>query len=190
MIEAAERDPGFSVEGCFELVERGLLEADDHVELLEGLIVASPAQGPLHASVTMCVDAALRRAIGDRASIRIQMPLLVGPRSAPEPDVALVPGAPVDNYRDRHPSHALLVVEIAESSLPQDRLTKLRVYARAGVAEYWTVNLRDRCVEIHAEPDVDKRVYAALRTAGIGDVVELVALPGAKIAMADLIPGY
>ena len=189
MSEPAERDPGFSVQGYFELVERGLLEEDDHVELLEGLIVASPPQGPLHASVTMCVDAALRKAIGDRASIRIQMPLLAGPRSAPEPDVALVPGSPAD-YRDHHPSHALLVVEIADSSLPQDRLTKSRIYARAGVPEYWIINLRDRCVEVHTAPDIGNRVYASTRTIAVGDVVDLVALPGVRIAAADLFPGY
>ena len=189
MSEAVEQDPGFSVEGYFELVERGLLEEDDHVELLEGLIVSSPPQAPLHASVTMCVDAALRKAVGDRASIRVQMPLLAGPRSAPEPDVAVVPGTPAD-YRDRHPNHALLVVEIADSSLPQDRLTKSRIYARANVVEYWILNLRDRCVEIHAGPDVDKRLYTALHTAGIGEVVGLVALPGARIAVSDLFPGY
>jgi len=187
--QSVGQDFGFSVEGYFELVERGLLEEDDHVELLEGLIVASPPQGPLHASVTMSVDTALRNAVGDRASVRVQMPLLSGPRSAPEPDVAVVAGRPVD-YRDRHPDHALLVVEVADSSLPQDRLTKSRIYARAGVVEFWILNLRDRCVEVHTNPDADNRVYTSMRIARIGGVIELAAFPATAVAVADLLPGY
>lgn len=189
MSELIEQDCGFSVSSYFELVERGLLEEDDHVELLEGLIVASPPQGPLHAGVTMAVDAALRRAVGERASIRVQMPLVAGPRSVPEPDIALVPGTAAD-YLDHHPTGALLVVEISDSSLPQDRLSKSRIYARAGVLEYWILNLRDRCVEVHAEPNAEGRVYRAIHRAWVGDVVELAAFPGTTVRVADLLPGY
>jgi Uma2 family endonuclease len=187
--EAVEQDYGFDVVSYSRLAERGLLDPDDHVELLEGVIVCSPSQSPLHASVIMCVDAALRRAVGDRASIRTQMPLLAGPRSAPEPDIALVPGAPVE-YRDKHPGTALLVVEVSDSSLPQDRLTKSRIYARAGVLEYWIVNLRDRRVEVHVRPDAEKRLYAAVCIAEAGDSIELAAFPGTRIRVAELFPGY
>lgn len=189
MIETAEQDPGFDVDSYFELVGRGLLAEDDHVELLEGLIVASPPQGPLHASVTMDLFVSLQRAVGERAAIRIQMPLVVGPRSVPEPDVALVPGTSGD-YRRRHPGQALLVVEISDSSLPQDRLTKSRIYARAGIPEYWIVNLRDRCVEVHSQPDAQRRVFTAVRTVRPGDSIELVALAGARVAVSELLPDY
>lgn len=189
MSEASEQVPGYTAESYFELAERGLLEADDRVELLEGVIVAAPPQAPLHASVIMCVDEALRAAIGRRAAVRIQLPLLAGPRSVPEPDLAVVPGTAVD-YRDQHPSGALLVVEVAEGSLPQDRLTKSRIYAQAGVVEYWIVNLRDRRVEIYLRPDVDHRVYAETRFVELGDTIEPAAFPGAKIAVANLFPGY
>jgi Uma2 family endonuclease len=187
--EAVEQDFGYSVESYFQLVERGLLEADDHVELLEGVIVASPSQSPLHSSVILCIDAALRRGVGERALIRVQMPMVTGPRSAPEPDVAVVPGTPVD-YRDRHPGSALLAVEVSDSSLPQDRLTKSRIYARAGILEYWIVNLRDRRLEVHVGPDADKRVYSSIRSIALGESVELAAFPGTRIAVSDLFPGY
>jgi Uma2 family endonuclease len=187
--DLTEQDSGYTVTSYFELAERGLLEDGDHVELLEGLIVASPPQGPLHASVTMAVDAALRRAIGERASIRVQMPFVAGPRSVPEPDIAVVSGTAAD-YRDRHPSRALLIVEIADSSLPQDRLSKSRIYARAGVVEYWILNLRDRCVEVHARPNAEGRVYTATRRAFRGDLIELAAFPGTTVRVADLLPGY
>ncbi len=182
-----ERDPGFTITSYFQLVEKGCLEADDRVELLEGLVVASPPAGPLHASVIMCIDQALRAAIGDRASIRVQMPLLVPPRSAPEPDVAVVAGFARD-YRKSHPLRAMLVVEVSESSLPQDRLTKSRIYARAGVPEYWIVNLRDEVLEVMREPDPEKRIFGSTRKLELHETVELVALPGARISVRDLLP--
>lgn len=180
---------GYSAPAYFDLVTRGLIDERDHVELLEGLIVSAPPQGPLHASVTMAVDEALRRAVGSVASIRVQMPLLAGDRSVPEPDVAVVPGKPVD-YRDRHPETALLVVEVADSSLPQERLTKSRIYAAAGVPEYWIVNLRDRRLEIFTKPDVTGKVYAESRSAGLDETVGLVAVEGCTVAVAHLFPGY
>ncbi len=189
MSEHAEQDQGYTVRGYFELVERRLIDADDHVELLEGMVVASPPQGPMHASVIMRVSKALMKAVGDRASVRSQLPFLVPPRSVPEPDFALVAGDAAD-YRDHHPDQALLVIEIADSSLPEDRLTKSRIYARAGVPEYWIVNIRDRRVEIHTSPDIAGRVYLTVRCAEIGETTEIRALPGAVVAVADLFPGY
>ena len=187
MFDALEQDPGFTILGYFQLVEKGYLQADDRVELLEGLVVASPPPGPLHASVTMSVDRALRAAVGDRASIRIQMPLLVAPRSAPEPDIAVVAGDAKD-YRKSHPLRALLVVEISDSSLPQDRLTKSRIYARAAVPEYWIVNLRDEVLEVMREPDPEQRVFGTVSKLGPDDFVELVALPGVRVSVRDLLP--
>jgi len=189
MSESAARDSGYTVESYFGLVGSGLLEPEDHVELLEGLIVASPPQGPLHASVTMAVDQAVRSAVGTYASVRNQLPLIAGERSAPEPDLAVVPGTPAD-YRDAHPTSALLVIEIADSSLPQERLTKSRIYARCGVPEYWIVNIRDRCVEVHRSPDPATRTYRAVMRFDDGDEIELAAVEGAKVSVSDLFPGY
>jgi Uma2 family endonuclease len=184
---AMERDSGFTVTGYFRLVEQGYLEADDRVELLEGLVVASPPPGPLHASIIARVDRALRTAIGDRAFLRIQSPLLAGLWSAPEPDIAVVPGV-TEDYELSHPAHALLVVEVSGSSLPQDRLTKSRIYAYARIPEYWILNLRDRCLEVRTDPDPEARLFATMVRLEAGDSVELVALPGARLQVSDLLP--
>jgi Uma2 family endonuclease len=184
--DAIEQDPGFTVTNYFAMARIGYFAVDDRVELLEGLIVASPPPGPLHASVTMDVEDALRSAVGHRASVRGQMPLLLSPRSAPEPDVAVVPGTSKD-YRKSHPTRALLVVEISESSLPHDRLTKSRIYARANIPEYWIVNLRDGTLEVMRGPDPGKRVFTSIEELGAGDLVELVALPGVTISVEDLV---
>ena len=158
---AQETDPTrYSVQEYFDLVTRGVLQPDDRVELLEGVIVAEPPMDPPHASGITRVDRALRRALGERVIIRVQQPFIVGGYSVPEPDVAVVPGTEAD-YDTQHPTQALLIVEVAASSLPQDRLTKSRIYAAAHVPEYWVVNLRDRCVEVFRDPDAVNRMYRA-----------------------------
>jgi len=180
---------GYTVESYFDLVRAGAIEEGDRVELLEGLVVAAPPQGPLHAAVLSAIYFAISRAVGERATVRVQMPLVVGSASVPEPDLALVAGNPFD-YADCHPIEALLVVEVADSSLPQDRLTKSRIYAAAAIPEYWIVNLRDRCVEVLTKPDRERRLYGEVsRVSGEG-VVELFALPGAKVAVAEMLPAY
>jgi Uma2 family endonuclease len=194
MVQAMEPAPAepadlarYTVERYFTLVDEGVLEPDDRVELLEGVVVSMSARNPLHDTGITLVADALHEAIGRRAVIRVQCSLIIGRFSAPEPDVAVVAGTARD-YSVAHPSTALLVVEIADSTLPQDRLTKSRLYAAAGVPEYWIVNLRDGCVEIRREPNVAARAYGSLTKAIAGERIDLIALPGASVAVADLLP--
>jgi len=178
---------GYTVEAYFGLVHTGELEEDDRVELLDGVIVAEPPMDPPHASGISCAQDALRRAVGTRALIRVQAPFIADPHSVPEPDVAVVPGQ-MSDYLERHPSHALLVVEVSDSSLQQDRLSKSRIYAGCGIPDYWIVNLRGDCVEIFRQPDAARRLYAARSVAHRGQRLALVALPGAEVAVDDLLP--
>lgn len=176
-----------SVDCFFRLFETGALDDADRVELLEGVIVAmAPIHAP-HASATMRTTFALSRAVEGRAAIRSQVPLLVGTRSVPQPDVAVVPGSDPD-YDAVHPSSAYLVVEVADATLQQDRLSKSRLYAAANVPEYWIVNLRDHVVEIMRDPDPGAAAYRDIHVAHAGEELELVALPGARVAVADLLP--
>lgn len=185
MIEATDRR--YTVDEYFGLVSTGVLHPDDRVELLEGVIVAMAPQNPAHASALGRVSEALRSVVGTGAVLRVQSPLLVGQWSATEPDVAVVPGR-FGDYDRKHPTSALLVVEIAYTSLPQDRLTKARTYAAAGIPEYWIVNLRDDCVEVHTGPDVTRAVYAGHRVAGRGELLAVTAFPDVPVAVDDLLP--
>jgi Uma2 family endonuclease len=81
-----------------------------------------------------------------------------------------------------------LLAEIGDSSLAQDRITKQGIYAAAGVPEYWIVNVRDDCVEILRRPDLRARGYRERHVAGPGETIELVALPGARVLVSDLLP--
>lgn len=187
MAEPAQVDPRYTVQSYLRLVDTGVLGPDDRVELLEGVIVAMAPQNPRHASATRRVSEALREAIGRRAVVSVQLPLIAGGHSVPEPDIAVLPGTSGD-YDRTHPTHALLVVEIADSSLLQDRLTKAAIYASAAVPEYWLLNLRDDAVEVYRAPEPAARRYTETRTARRGDDLSLVAFPGARIRVDDLLP--
>jgi len=179
--------PGqLTTEQYLRLVEQGVLRPEDRVELLEGVVVAM-AHGIDHAAGVRRVDYALKHAVGDRAVVQVQLSLVQGEHSVPEPDVAVLPGR-LEDYDHVHPSGALLVVEVADWSLPQDRLTKGAIYARNGVREYWIVNLRDQCVEVLREPRPDTWTWASWTTARRGEVLAPLAFPDARIPVDALLP--
>jgi Uma2 family endonuclease len=173
------------------LVEMGVFE-DERLELLDGLLVVREPQGVRHAAATRLVLAALRRAFGEGWLVEAQFPIALDDDSEPEPDVFVVPGGPRD-YLDAHPSRPVLIVEVAESSLRKDRAHKASLYARAGIADFWIVNLVDRVLEVHRDPQPSAaapygwsyRTVAILRDP---ETVSPLAAPAARIAVAELLP--
>ncbi|MFN2425438.1 MAG: Uma2 family endonuclease [Candidatus Binatia bacterium] len=180
-------DAGFDVNGYFALIECGTISPDDRVELLEGQIVSMAPPSPLHDAVVYHIQQLLASRLPPGTLVRPQMTFLAGPKSVPEPDVAIVPGRNTD-YLRRHPSKVHLLVEVADSSLVQDRLTKSAIYARAGVPAFWIVNLRDSSVECFTEPDqVGRRYGKTMRAMGSTTLV-LPAYPDVVIEAAQLFP--
>jgi len=173
------------------LIETGLLQEDDPIELIEGrLVVAEPQHDP-HARAVELAAEALRFALGHGWRIRVQLPLALGPDSEPEPDVSGVRGTPRD-APSGHPTTAALVVEVADSSLRLDRGPKARVYARAEIADYWIVNLIDRVLEVHRKPSGPRpggpAAYVVVHTLDADATIAPLAAPQARIAVADLLP--
>jgi Uma2 family endonuclease len=181
----------FTVEEYHRLIDSGFFRHDERFELLEGWIVTKTARKPPHDVAIELASEAIGAVLPAGWRIRIQCAITTAD-SEPEPDLAVVRGAARD-YVDHHPGPAdiALIVEVAESSLHQDRHWKGRVYARAGIGCYWIVNLTDRCVEVHDDPtgpEAEPR-YRRVRTFGAGDAVELViGGRAAAIAVADLLP--
>jgi len=188
MADPAQVEIRYTTERYFALVDAGVLHAGDRVELLEGVIVAMPPQNPRHAAATTQADDALRDAVGKWAVVRVQLPLVLGTHSAPEPDVAVVPGRASD-YAAAHPTTALLVVEVADSSPLQDRLSKAAIYAVAGIPEYWLVNLGDDCIEAFRAPQAAMGRYTHRSVVYRGTRLQLVAFPDASVLADDLLPG-
>jgi Uma2 family endonuclease len=131
-----------------KLIELGVFQ-DEHIELLEGLLIPMSPIGPPHDSAVMKLTAILVPALLGRAAVRIQGSFAALELSQPEPDVAVVPSG---DYDTEHPDQAYLIIEVAESSLAIDRGVKLRLYASCGVPEYWIVNLIERAIEVYSEP--------------------------------------
>lgn len=160
------------------MVASGALEGAK-VELLEGVIVDISPQGTDHAGAIQVLADLLRTALGQRAWVREEKPFVAGPDDEPEPDIAVVPRA--DPFAG-HPDRAFLVVEVADSSLKKDRGVKTTTYARAGVPEYWVVNLVDGVVEVHRDPGANH--YATTTLLRPGDHVAMAAFADVSIEVA------
>lgn len=173
------------------LVDAGVFGPEDRVELLDGLLIAREPQGRRHAAVVGLVRSALEKAFGRAYHVREEKPIALDDQSEPEPDVVVVPGTPRD-YLDAHPSRPVLLVEVAETSLAIDRLRKGSLYARAGVADYWVVNLIDEVLEVYREPVFAPAAsdwkYDSVRLLRRNAIVTPLALPRARIRVAAFLP--
>ena len=174
------------------MVEAGVLAPGERAELIDGEVLAMTPQGSLHATAVLLVEEALRAAFAAGYVIRVQMPLALDSSSEPEPDVAVVRGSPRD-YRDAHPTSALLVVEVADTTLGYDRDQKGSLYARAGVAEYWIVKALDRQVEVCRDPAPEAQArygwaYRDVRSYASGDQISPLARPRVAVSVADIVP--
>jgi Uma2 family endonuclease len=157
-------------------------------EVEVGAIARSPNGRWLAVADTLAVsncDEELRRVFGVGYYVRVQMPFLGEGASEPEPDVAVIRGHRRD-FGGSHPASAVLLVEVSDSTLQFDRLRKGPAYARAGVPEYWIVNLVDRVVEVYRNPT--QAGYQDVVVLRPGDMVAPLAAPSAGIAVAALLP--
>jgi Uma2 family endonuclease len=173
------------------LIDAGIFGPEDRVELLDGLLIAREPHGRRHAAVVVLVRAVLEKAFGRAYHVREEKPIALDDQSEPEPDVVVVPGTPRD-YLDAHPSRPVLLVEVAETSLAIDRLRKGCLYARAGVADYWVVNLIEEVLEVYREPVLGPSgsgwKYDSVRLLRRNAIITPLAAPRARIRVAALLP--
>lgn len=154
------------------LVEQGVFGEDERIQLLDGeLVVLSPQKAP-HAGMVEALTERLVPALVGRARVRVQLPLVAGELSEPEPDLAVVPA---DEPRDRHPQRALLVIEVADSTLSLDLVRKARIYATAGVPAYWVIDVNADVVHVHSDPAPDG--YATVTRRGPDEVLDACGVP-------------
>ena len=174
------------------LIDAGLLGEDEPIELLGGQMIVAEPKGSRH-STGVCLTAdALRAAFGADWVVRVQDPVALDDESEPEPDVVVVPGQP-RHYVDAHPVNPVLVVEVAESSLAFDRRHKGSLYARAGISDYWIVNIVDDVLEVHREPVADAAAefgwrYGNIQSLRTGAALSPLSRPDVTVAVADLLP--
>ncbi|HHW85982.1 MAG TPA: Uma2 family endonuclease [Chloroflexi bacterium] len=162
-----------------QMIERGIFGEDERIELIEGGLVTMPPIGAEHSGLVKKLAELLFGLLHKRALISIQDPIHLDDFSEPEPDLALL--RPRADYYMRslpQPTDILLIIEVADSSLAYDRTVKMPLYARAGIAEAWIINLIDRWIEVYRDPSP------------VGHTTMLKILPGRAIApqaFADVI---
>ncbi|MBI3725898.1 Uma2 family endonuclease [bacterium] len=171
--------------------EAGVFGPDERLELISGEILVMAPMGSRHATVVGHIADCLRRVVGPDVHVREQAPLRLAFDAEPEPDVALVAGVR-DDYRDAHPTTALLVVEVADSTLRFDRDEKASLYAKAGIADYWIANLVDDVLEVRRDPRPSPRAkhgwaHRSTKTIKLSGAVSPLAVPAARIKVADFL---
>jgi Uma2 family endonuclease len=176
----------WSVDEYHRLIAAGILTSDDHVELLDGQIVEMVPQDPPHASTTDEGSDYLKGLFAGRAKVRTQLPITLPSSSEPEPDIAVVRIDP-NRYRNRHPGpeDVFLIIEIADTTLGYDRNRKAKIYAEAGIPEYWIVNLNQRQVIVYRQPQGDS--YQSEQILEATDTITPLAFPEIRIELENIL---
>jgi Uma2 family endonuclease len=174
------------VDQFLKMIEVGILNKYDRVELIRGEVVEKMTIGDPHAACVTRLDQVLHARIGARALIRVQNPVRLTD-SRPEPDISLA--KPRDDFYASGaplPPDILLIVEVADSSIDIDREVKRPLYADNGVIEYWIVDLNTDTVEVLRRPKPDG-TYADMQTKRRGDRLDIAALPGVSVAVDEIL---
>lgn len=134
----------------------------------------------------------LIRVFGDGYIVRLPGPMTKGDDSEPEPDVAVVRGS-ISDYDKQHPSAAVLIIEVSRSSLQYDLQTKPHLYASMGVPDYWVLDLSNRRLVVHRDPETEVHApfgyaYQSVTIVSDGGEVSPLEKPHASLAVADMLP--
>lgn len=176
----------FTVDDYYRMGDAGVFPPGRRVELLEGEIIDMMPVGPFHSGVVNQLTDFFTLCAHRRWLVTNQNPVRLNSHSEPQPDLIIVRFAE-DYYKGRHPTpdDVLLLIEVADSSLDYDRGDKLAAYGKAGIEEYWLVNLEEQCVEIHREPHFTG--YTSTRVLKPGDHAAPSAFPDVIVDLAELL---
>jgi Uma2 family endonuclease len=172
----------------YRAADLGLFRPNERLELLDGEILKKMSpQKPPHAAGIELSARAVATAFGPAYSVRHQLPLTLSTWSEPEPDVLVVPGSPGD-YGVSHPTaaDARLLIEVSDTTLRLDRKRKQAAYARAGIPEYWILNLPARQLEVYRDPAGAR--YRSVTVYSDQEEVTPLATPQSVIRVGDLLP--
>lgn len=175
----------FSVDEYYKLIELGLLKDYEKAEIIEGELIPKMTIGDRHAAIVNRLNRLFFKNVSDEILISIQNPLRISNYNEPEPDIVLADLTKYDGTRHPRPEEVILVVEVSDATLKYDRDVKLKLYAEAGIAEVWIVNLKKDIIEVHQNPFDD--IY---RTTGIfktGEIVKSDVLPDLKLEVGKIL---
>ncbi len=157
-----------TVDDYHKMIDVGIFQEDDRVELLDGEIYDMSPVDAIHAGQVKWLSQFLIQWAGGRVIVSIQDPIQLDDYSEPQPDLALLRWRD-DFYRQHHPTanDILLIIEVANTSASSDRTEKLPRYAAAGIPEVWIVNIKRRVIEQYTQPDGDEYVNRKMVRRGV-----------------------
>jgi Uma2 family endonuclease len=176
----------FDVDEYYRMADIGVLRWGGHDELLNGVVIDPFRITPLHASITHQITEPFLNLPKECCIVSIRNPVRLDEYNELQPDVMLLKRIP-DYYRRHHPGpeDVLVLVEVADASLEYDRVEKLPVYARVGIAEVWLVNLNEMEMEIYREPNFTG--YGSKTTLRAGDHAKPLAFPNVTLDVGELL---
>lgn len=175
----------FTRETYHRMAEAGLFGSEPHVELIDGEIMMMSPIGPPQGALVRRLNWFFTRNLPDTIGCSVQLPIIAGDHSEPEPDIALVRYRD-DDYQRNHPSPAdvVLLIEVSESSLKIDLGKKLQLYAMIGIGEYWVVDVARRVVWVQRDPTGD--AYTRAESFGAGSILAPIAAPECQLDLNRL----
>ena len=185
-VAALPRRWRFTADQYQRMGETGILHEDDRVELLDGELYEMAPIGDDHIGGVISLDFFFSQRLGGRAFVSAQNPIRLTDYSEPEPDITLLrPRADFYRTSKARPEDVLLLVEVAESSLIYDRMTKLPRYAAVGIPEVWIVNLVDQRIEVYRDPGADG--YHSVMITERGGALSPLAFPDVSITVEEIL---
>ncbi|HXP95051.1 MAG TPA: Uma2 family endonuclease [Candidatus Binatia bacterium] len=176
----------FTVKEYYAMVGAGILQERERVELIEGDILEMAPIGPRHGGRHIRLSKLLIMRFAESAFVSTQGSIIVSEFSAPEPDFAILRGREDFYERDLpRPNDVLGVIELSDSSLSFDRRKKAQLYGRAGIRDYWIVNLREDRLEVHRQPN--ELGYAKTKVLMPDETVALEALPDVEFTVSEFL---
>lgn len=175
-----------TVEEYNQMIESGVFDENDQVELLNGAIVEKMPKGKKHSAATDRIAKFFDRRFNEYFFVRNQNPIWLSEYSEPEPDIVLAV-LREDEYESSHPTpdEIYLILEVSDSTLNYDRNTKGEAYARAGISQYLVLNVQEKTLEDYREPGADG--YGSKQTYRAGQTFNLVAFPDIYLNVSDFL---
>ena len=185
-VEVAAARRRFTRAEYYRMAEAGILGEHDRVELIRGEIVEMPAMGRRHRAFVGNLTQLLAPRLHDRAIVWVQLPVVLAEDTEPQPDLMVLRRPRPVPYKEReaHAEDVLLLIEVADRSLAYDRSTKLRLYAEAGIPEYWVVDCNAEIVEVYRDPGAGG--YRTVHRVAGRAVLALQAFPDVELTAADI----
>lgn len=180
----------WTVEDYHRMSEYGILDSAERTELIAGYVTLMSAKRTPHITALRLLATQFDNYLLNRPFFAsTQDPIYIDSHSEPEPDLAIIRGSVLD-YAEQHPrpEDVVLLVEVADSTLKQDRDIKDKIYASVGIAEYWVQDLKNNCLHVFRNPTPSG--YSSKTVLSTSDKVSPLAFPDLSLSLEALFPPY